>query len=129
MPHGNKQTPELSANLILRFLLELAALITLAAFGWHLGEGVMSYLYATGLPLVAATAWGLFAVPGDMSRSGNAPVPVPGFLRLLIELGIFASAAFALLRLNHPSPAWIFALAVAVHYAISYRRILWLLGR
>ncbi|MBN2245139.1 MAG: DUF2568 domain-containing protein, partial [Candidatus Aminicenantes bacterium] len=36
--------------------------------------------------------WGTFRVPGDSSSSGKAPIPIPGFLRLFLELVIFSLA-------------------------------------
>ncbi|WP_280456932.1 DUF2568 domain-containing protein, partial [Nocardia carnea] len=36
------------------------------------------WLLVVLLPVVAAAAWGVFAVPDDPSRSGAAPVAVPG---------------------------------------------------
>jgi hypothetical protein len=50
------------------------------------------------IPLLAATAWGVFNVKGDPSRSGKAPVPVPGIVRLLLELAFFGSATLALFQ-------------------------------
>ena len=84
-------------------------------------------VFAVGLPTVAATIWGLFAVPNDPSRSGNAPIPIPGLLRLVIELSFFGSAVWALFVLNQSTGAWFFGLIVCLHYAISYKRLLWLI--
>jgi hypothetical protein len=39
------------------------------------------YLLAVFLTIVLVAAWGRFAVPGDPSRSGNAPIPFGGGLR------------------------------------------------
>ncbi len=71
-----------SLNLALRFLLELAALGAMGYWGWTQHEGPVRWRWAIGLPLVAAVLWGTFAVPNDPSRSGQAPVPIPGILRL-----------------------------------------------
>jgi hypothetical protein len=74
------------------------------------------------------TLWGVFAVPGDPSRSGRAPVPVPGAVRLLVEAAFFGAATAALVR---DGATWAIAFAgiVVVHYALSYDRVAWLLGR
>ena len=116
-----------SANLALRFLLEITALIALGFLGWNLGEGLPRLALAIGLPVIAATIWGLFAVPGDPSRSGKAPVPIPGLLCLLLELSFFASAVWALVVLKQSAGAWLFGLIVCIHYVVSYKRLLWLL--
>ena len=84
---------------------------------------------AIAIPIVAATLWGTFAVPGDPSRSGSAPVPVPGALRLALEFGFFASATLALYNLRFARLAALFAAAIALHYLLSYDRIRWLLSR
>ena len=81
------------------------------------------------VPIVAAVLWGTFAVPGDPSRSGSAPVPVPGLLRLVLELGIFAFAAWALYQSGFTRASWALGIIVVLHYLISYDRILWLVSR
>jgi hypothetical protein len=62
------------------------------------------------------------------SRSEKAPVPVPGVVRLLVELVILGSATLALFSLN-PTYGWIFSIVTLLHYIISYDRINWLLER
>lgn len=113
-------------NLMFRFLLEVVALIALGAWGWQSGEGVIAYVGAIGIPLMAAAAWGTFAVPDDPSRSGNAPVPVSGLIRLLLELAFFGLATRALFAIGRPEMSLSMGIAVVVHYALSYDRIRWL---
>ena len=113
-------------NLAVRFLLELCALAAAAYWGWAAHQGPWRYLLAFGLPLLLALLWGVFAVPDDPSRSGQAPVPVPGVLRLALELAVFAFAAWALYAVGRPSLGLIMAVVVAAHYALSYDRIAWL---
>ena len=114
-------------NLGLRFLLEVAALIAIGYWGWTQQDGIARWLFAIGLPLLAAVLWGTFAVPDDPSRSENAPVPTPGTLRLLLELSFFAFAVFTLFTSRQNTSGWILAIVVVFHYAISYDRIIWLL--
>jgi hypothetical protein len=78
---------------------------------------------------LGAVLWGVFAVPGDRSRSGDAPVPVPGILRLLLELLLFGFAAWCLYDAGLVLLANIFGIVVLVHYIISYDRIIWLLRK
>jgi len=113
-------------NLGLRLLLEMAALIAMGYWGWTQHTGFMRWLLAIGTPLLAAILWGTFAVLDDPSRSGKAPVPTPGALRLLLELSFFAFATFALVASQQVSAGWILAITTLFHYAISYDRILWL---
>jgi len=114
-------------NLIVRFFLELAALIAMGYRGWMQNDGVLRYLLAVGLPLLAASVWGTFRVPADASASGKAPVAVRGWLRLLIELTFFAFATWGLFDAGAIKAGWIFGGIALVHYLISYDRIGWLL--
>lgn len=114
-------------NLALRFVLELCALGAMGRWGYLSAAGVWRYLFALGVPLLAATAWGAFAVPADPSRSGQAPVVVPGVVRLLLEFAFFGCASWALARTDGARLSWGFGLIVLVHYALSYDRIAWLL--
>ena len=119
-----------SFNLILRFLLELAALVSLGIWGWQQGkEGAVwfSYALAVGLPIIAAVVWGIFNVPDDPSRSGKSPVVVPGIIRLTIELIFFALATWALYDLGLTRLSGIFGVVVFIHYIVSYKRIFWLI--
>ena len=114
-------------NLAVRFVLEIAALVAIGYWGWTQHDGFVRYLLAIGGPLLAAVLWATFAVPDAPSRSGKAPVPVPGIIRLALELALFAFAAWALYDAGNSLLALILAAVVVVHYALSYDRIAWLL--
>ena len=116
-------------NLALRLLLEIAAFISMAYWGWTQHTGFQRYAWAIGLPLVWAVLWGTFNVPDDPSRSSKAPVRVPGFMRLLLELVFFGTGVWALYAADQPLWSLIFAMLVVIHYALSYDRIAWLLRR
>jgi hypothetical protein len=116
-------------NLAVRFILEVVALIAIGYWGWTWGQGALRYVLAICLPLLAAVMWGVFAVPGDRSRSGSAPVPVPGWVRLVLELALFGFAVWGLYDAGATTAAWILGAVVLVHYGLSYDRILWLLKR
>ena len=116
-------------NLALRFILELSALVAIGYWGWSQSVGWLRFGLAIGLPVLAATLWGTFAVPDDPSRSGKAPVPVPGWLRLVIELGTFAVATWALFAMGNVTLGWTIGVLVVIHYLVSYDRIQWLLSR
>jgi hypothetical protein len=115
------------ANLAFRFVLEIAALIAIGVGGYNLARGFAAWILAIGLPLIAAVAWGTFNVPGDGSRSGEAPVEVPGAVRLLLEL-VFFSTAVVLLWFVSPVAATLLGLGVLVHYLLSIDRIRWLIA-
>jgi hypothetical protein len=116
-------------NLALRLFLEIAAYVSMAYWGWTQHDGLLRFVWAIGLPLVWAIFWGTFNVPDDPSRSGKAPVRVPGIVRLLLELAFFATGAWALYAAGYIIWAIIFAALVVIHYALSYDRIAWLLRR
>ena len=114
-------------NLTLRFLLELAALGGLGYWGWTQHAGLPRWMLGIGLPIAAAVLWGTFAVPDDPSRSGNAPIPTPGWLRLVLELLLLGGGAWALAAAGQNTAAWIMAVITLLHYAASLDRITWLL--
>jgi len=116
-------------NLFLRFLLELSALFAIGYWGWMRFDGPIRFFTAIGIPLVFAILWGTFAVPEDPSRSGKAPVPVPGWLRLALELAFFGFAAWTLYDTGAITLALIFAALFVIHYALSSERIKWLMAQ
>jgi hypothetical protein len=108
-------------------LLETAALVALGYWGWNLAGSPLRYVLAIGIPVAAAFLWGTFAVPNDPSRSGKAPVPIPGALRLALELAFFGFAAWALYSAGATLFSLIFGAIILLHYAISYDRLAWLI--
>ncbi len=116
-----------NANLILRFLLELAALAGFAFWAWSLTTGYWRVLEAAAIVVALGAVWATFAVPNDPSRSGNAPVPVPGMLRLILEFAVLLGGALAFHMAGYPRAGIVLAVLVLVHYALSMERITWLL--
>jgi len=116
-------------NLALRFILELAALVAMGVWGWQNASEWSQYGLAIGVPLVGTFLWVVFAVPNDPSRGGIPLVPVPGMVRIALELVFFAFAAWALHDVGAPWLGWAFGLAVIAHYVASIDRVLWLLGK
>jgi len=114
-------------NLALRFLLEVAASVSIGYWGWHQAEGPLRYAPAVLLPLAVAALWGTFRVPGDPSASGDAPVPVPGVVRLGLELLVFTFAVWGLASEGAPTLALVLVVTALLHFVVSYDRILWLL--
>ncbi len=112
-------------QLVIRFSLEIAAQVSLALWGYQ----VAGWPLAIALPVVAAGLWGTFAVVGDPSRSGKAPVKVPGAVRLALELLVFLGGAAALAALGQ----WVFfgfyVAALALHHAQTMPRTRWLLAQ
>jgi hypothetical protein len=107
-------------NLGARFFLELAMLFNLGYWGWTQHQGLPRYLLAFGLPLAAAVLWGVFRVPGDPR---DAPVAVPGALRLGLELFLFGAAIWALYASDKSAWGTIMLIVVVTHYLVSYDRV------
>jgi Protein of unknown function (DUF2568) len=78
-----------SANLAVKFLLELAAFAAFAYWGARAGSGATAVVLAIVAPAAAVVVWGVFAAP----RSGRR---LPLTARAPLELGVFALAGAAL---------------------------------
>lgn len=103
-----------SANLGLRFLLELCALAALGYWGFHMGKGWLARVgLGLGAPLAAALVWGAFVAP-------LARFSVPEPVRLGLELVVFGSGVAALYTAGRPTLAWAFALTVVVNRSLMF---------
>jgi hypothetical protein len=101
----------LAANLGIRFLIELAALVALGVFGAHVGGGGLgSIVLAAGLPLVGAILWGAFASP-------KAAIDVPA-LKIATEVLVLGGAAVALAVVGSAALGAAFAGVVLVNAAL-----------
>ena len=114
-------------NLGLRFGVELSALTALGLAAYRATSGPLQWVAAIAAPLAAGTIWGVFNVLDDPSRSGKAPVEVPGWLRLGIELTILGAGIFAAAYAGQPLLATGLAILLALHYATSWPRVEWLI--
>ncbi|WP_280397707.1 YrdB family protein [Nocardia carnea] len=117
------------ALLGIRFLLELAAFVSFAALGWRVTDGPGRWVLVVVLPLLAAAAWGVFAVPDDPSRSGSAPIAVAGPVRLGIEFAVLVGGAAALWFAGLPGLALLSGAALLLYHLAAYDRVRWLLKR
>ena len=121
--------PEMAGwNLALRFALEVGALVSLGHAAWQSSGDAARWVAVVAVPVAAAAIWGVFNVVGDPSRSGEAPVEVPGWVRLVIEVAVLGGGAVALAVAGRSLLAVGFVLLVGLHYAVSRRRIEWLLA-
>ena len=90
-PARNAPSGFVVSNLVLRFVLEIAALAGLAYASVKLADGtVAEVLLGVGTPLVAGVVWGLFVAP----RS-TFDAPLVG--RLLAEAAVMVSAGVLLI--------------------------------
>jgi hypothetical protein len=114
-------------NLGFRFLLELAALFTVGYWGWHRDIGAFRFVLGIVGPCLFAAVWYTFNTKDDPSRSGKAPVPVPGIVRLVLEIVLFVMATIGAYSSISKLTGIIFGSAVLIHYIASYKRISWML--
>lgn len=116
-------------NLAVRFILEVTTMIIVGMWGWKLDASWLKFIYAIGFPSILVGLWVTFNVPNDPSRSGKAPIVVPGWIRLLLELAFFTLGTYAFYQLGYSTVCWVNGVVVIVHYLISYDRVAWLLKR
>jgi hypothetical protein len=108
-------------NLAVHFLLELCMLGAVGYWGFKTGNSLgLKLVLGILIPLGMAVIWGTFRVPND---PGPATVAVPGWLRLVIELGSVAIAGLCLFAVHRPTLAWIFLALSLVNYALMYERL------
>ena len=101
-----------SANLGLRFILELCALAALGYWGYRTGGTTIAKVgLATGAVVMTAVVWATFVAP-------NASVSVAGPVHVLLQVAIFGAAAAALFTLHRPTLASVFAGTVLVNAAL-----------
>jgi hypothetical protein len=98
-----------SANLALRFLLELGVLGALGYWGFRTGDGtLMKLILGLGAPILAAVVWGTFVAP-------KAAVTLSAPLHLLVELAVFGLATLALYRAGQTNLAAAFGLIYVIN--------------
>ncbi len=104
--------PARAANLLLRFLLELAALAALAYWGFSTGTTLLGDLIlGAGAPLVAAVVWGTWAAPKSARR-------LRGGALLVVQLAVLGAGAAALVAAEEPGLGAAMAVLVVVNAAL-----------
>ena len=102
-----------AANLVLRFLLELAAIVALASLAFlddaSFGLRAVGILGALGF----VALWGRYVAPKASRR-------LPDPTRLLLELGMFAAACAALAVSTNLGVAAVFAGIVVVNELLLF---------
>jgi hypothetical protein len=95
-------------NATLYFLLELSMLGAFGYAGFHSSHHPLGkYFIGVGLPLLAATLWGIFAAPRSTHR-----LVLP--YRSLFALTLFGIAFFLLYRAGYPRLAFGLAIIAVV---------------
>ncbi|MEZ4499564.1 MAG: YrdB family protein [Thermomicrobiales bacterium] len=112
----------------IRFVLELAMLGCLGYFGYNLSDTTLVRLFlAILLPVAAMILWGFFRAKGDESAGKEAPVHIPGWIRLLLELTLFLVAAGGAWWAGSRIAAETLLTFTALHYLATWQRVRWLL--
>lgn len=104
-------SPLRNANLVLKFLLELAALACFAIWGAHGESGATAVVRAIIPPLIIALLWGRLAAPRSRHR-------LPRGTRIPFELTVFALAVVALIASGHPAWAIVLVVVMAINAAL-----------
>jgi hypothetical protein len=102
-----------TANLGVRFLLELGALAALAWWGSQTGPLAVSIVLAIAAPLSGAVLWGIYAAPKSRHR-------LRGARRLIVEIPFFGAAAAGLAATGQWMLAAIFAAVVVLSEFVTY---------
>jgi Protein of unknown function (DUF2568) len=97
-----------SANLAVKFLLELAAFAAFAYWGTQTGTGATPVVLAIVAPVAAIAIWSVFAAPRSKRR-------LPLTARAPLELAVFALAVAALAAAGAALPAIIFGVVAALN--------------
>ena len=101
-----------SANLGLRFLLELGALAALGCWVYRTGGTTLTKIsLAAGAVIATMIVWATLVAP-------NASVHVPGSVHVLLQVLVFGTAAAALYALHRPTMASLFATTVLANAAL-----------
>jgi Protein of unknown function (DUF2568) len=103
-----------AANLVVRFLLELAALAATAYWGYETGSGALRVVLAIGAPLLVIAVWWAFVSP-------KPRLEVPRPLKLAIEFAVFGAAAAGLWATGRHTLALAFGAIALVSGTLNYR--------
>jgi hypothetical protein len=82
-------------NLAIAFCLELAVLIAVCYWGFHL-SGTLRVVAGIGAPILFAVLWGVFAAP-------KASMPLHGAANVAFRIAWFACGAAALVLADRPT--------------------------
>jgi hypothetical protein len=100
-------------NLVLRFLLELAALVAVGNWGWRIGDGAMRWVLMVGATAAVIVVWVLFVSP-------NPTIELAMPIRLVIELVVWAAAAAALWAAGQTRLAVVFFVVAVINGVANY---------
>lgn len=115
------------ANRVLRFYIKVAAACGIGFGAAQSVKGWVGNWIGVGCALAAAALWGIFVVPGDPARTGDATIAISGRTRLALELVLLAFGVLGLHLWGRSEAAVSLMVMIAVHYALAKPRVVWLL--
>lgn len=96
-------------NVLVRFLLELCILVIFGYWGFKTGgQPLTRFLLGIGSPILFAIVWGAFLAPKSAMRLQDP-------LRLIVEVVLFALAAWALYSAGKPTLTILFAILYLIN--------------
>ncbi|MCW5696770.1 MAG: YrdB family protein [Bauldia sp.] len=108
------------ANYVLRFGLEVAALVAAAVWGFTLDASTLVRILAgVGVPVALGALWAVFRIPND---GGRPVIEVAPRIRLLVEAVVLGVATALLFASGRQTWGIVFAALIVIHYAIGWRR-------
>jgi hypothetical protein len=106
------------------FFLEVFGLVGLGRWGWTLGNGGFGGgVLAVAFIAVAGTVWGVFRARDFVPRGGKPTVAIPGVLRLVLELALYALATVGFWTSGWTTAAALLGAATVVVYAGMRERV------
>jgi hypothetical protein len=109
-------------------LFEVGVLAAFAYWSWQIvGGGIAGAVMAIVVPLLAALLWVALAAPGLSGRRAQPMVSTPGWLRLAIELGLIALAAYGVWTAGSRAAGETLLTAAGLLLAVSWEPARWLL--
>jgi hypothetical protein len=103
-----------TANIALRFLLELCVWAALGYWGFRTGNGIiLRFSLGIVVPFIVAVVWGIFGAP-------KSSMVLVGGLHLLLELVLFGSATLALWVSGNASISLSFGLIAIINRVLMY---------
>ena len=103
------------ANDVVRFVLELFAIISLSVWGFSAWPFAWNLLVGILTPLAAIALWALFRSPRSM-------IPVDAFVKAVVEVIVMGGAAVVWLAMGQPIVTIVFAAVATISGVINGRR-------
>ena len=108
-----------------QFAMELASLLGIGLIGWHLGnKGILGAILAVAFILLTGTIWGRFRTPGFVPTGRDPDNPVPGKVRIAIELGAYLLGIFGIWWSGRETTAYVVIGIMVVTLLLSYQRLI-----